>query len=242
MSKLPLSLNRDALKRIGYDQRSIIALEQLFSQVNDGLPNDIDSYSMESGGALANALQALSDIQSKIDSLAQSIQIQEIPSQANPDTLSPVLLPSRNTVGSFCDTTSQTAAAINTAYAITLNTSALADGAYIGATTSRIYVTTAGTYHICAGIQIDKATDDSADVFAWMRKNGTDIANSCRKIAVAGSSADSVLFLSRDEKLAGGDYIEIVWSTTSTDCILTSFAATAVHPVAPSIIVTIEST
>jgi hypothetical protein len=50
----------------------------------------------------------------------------------------PQLEDNRN--GAFFDTTTQTAAVINTAYPITLNTTSITDGVYIGATTSQVFV------------------------------------------------------------------------------------------------------
>ena len=50
--------------------------------------------------------------------------------------------------GSFYDTTTQTAAVINTAYGITFDTTELSNAVYIGSPTSRIYVDKIGVYDI----------------------------------------------------------------------------------------------
>ena len=50
--------------------------------------------------------------------------------------------------GSFYDTTTQTAAAINTAYAFTYNSTDLSQGVYIGSPTSRVYVDRPNVYNI----------------------------------------------------------------------------------------------
>ncbi|NCX56205.1 MAG: hypothetical protein EBW87_03290, partial [Burkholderiaceae bacterium] len=55
--------------------------------------------------------------------------------------------PKRRRLGNFYDTTTQTAAVINTAYAITFNTTDLSEGVYIGSPTSRVYVDTEAVYN-----------------------------------------------------------------------------------------------
>jgi hypothetical protein len=60
--------------------------------------------------------------------------------------------------GSFYDTTTQTATVINTATAITFNTTDLSNGVFIGTPTSRIVVDTEGLYNFAISFQIDKTS------------------------------------------------------------------------------------
>ena len=63
-------------------------------------------------------------------------------SQIEDLAVSPPVIPqaANNRYGAFLDTTTQTAAAINTAYAMTFNTTQLSNGVTVGTPTSRIYV------------------------------------------------------------------------------------------------------
>ena len=74
--------------------------------------------------------------------------------------------------GSFFDTTTQNITTINTAYAITFNSTdtSVSNGVYIGTTTSRIYTTYAGIYNIQATIYIHSPANNSA-VVVWIKKN-----------------------------------------------------------------------
>ena len=53
----------------------------------------------------------------------------------------------RSRYGQFLDTTTQTAAAINTAYAITYDTTDVSNGVYLGSPSSRIYVDEESIYN-----------------------------------------------------------------------------------------------
>jgi hypothetical protein len=149
----------------------------------------------------------------------------------------PQLEDNRN--GAFFDTTTQTAAAINTAYPITLNTTSITDGVYIGATTSQVFVDRIRIYNFQFSAQLIKATGGSGNVFIWYRVNGVNVANSARKVTLAGSSAAVVAAGSYVVKLNAGDYFELVFSTDDTGCQIVAVAAAAPAPAIPSVILTV---
>jgi len=146
-----------------------------------------------------------------------------------------------NRHGVFFDTTTQTAAAINTAYPITLNTTSITDGVYIGATTSQVFVDRIRTYNFQFSAQLIKASVGTGNVFIWYRVNGVDAANSARKVTLAGSSAVVVAAGNYVVKLNAGDYFELVFSTDDTGCQIVAVAATAPAPAIPSVILTATS-
>jgi hypothetical protein len=151
----------------------------------------------------------------------------------------PQLEDNRN--GAFFDTTTQTAAAINTAYPITLNTTDITDGVYIGATTSQVFVDRIRTYNFQFSAQLIKASVGTGNVFIWYRVNGVNVANSARKATLAGNSAVVVAAGNYVVKLNAGDYFELVFSTDDTGCQIVAVAATAPAPAIPSVILTATS-
>ena len=144
-----------------------------------------------------------------------------------------------NRHGVFFDTTTQTAAAINTAYPITFNTTDITDGVYIGTPTSRIYVDRINTYNFQFSAQLNKATATSRHVYIWYRVNGVNVANSAGKVNLSGNDAAVITAWNYVLKLNAGDYIELVWSTDDTGCKLEAFGASAPVPAIPSVILTV---
>ncbi len=144
-----------------------------------------------------------------------------------------------NRHGVFFDTTTQTAAAINTAYPITFNTTDITDGVYIGTPTSRIYVDRINTYNFQFSAQLNKATATSRHVYIWYRVNGVNAANSAGKVNLSGNDAAVIAAWNYVLKLNAGDYFELVWSTDDTGCKLEAFGASAPVPAIPSVILTV---
>ena len=149
----------------------------------------------------------------------------------------PQLEDNRN--GAFFDTTTQTAAVINTAYPITFNTTDITDGVYIGATTSQVFVDRIRTYNFQFSAQLIKGSVGTGNVFIWYRVNGVNVANSARKSTLAGSSAVVVAAWNYVVKLNAGDYFELVFSTDDIGCQIVAVAAAAPAPAIPSVILTV---
>ena len=141
--------------------------------------------------------------------------------------------------GSFYDTTTQTAAVINTAYAMTFNTTDISRGVYLGSPTSRVYVDTANVYNIQFSAQLDKTAGGTGIVWIWLRKNGTDVANSASQVRLQGNDAELVAAWNFLLPMNAGDYFELMWEVDTTTVEITAFAATAVHPAIPSVILTV---
>ena len=157
------------------------------------------------------------------------------------DTLAPSYTPQliNNRYGAFYDTTTQTAAVINTAYPITFNSTDLTNGVYIGSTTSQVYVDRPGVYNFQFSLQLNKTTAAAKNVFIWYRRNGNDAANSATKITLQGSSAAAVAAWNFVLSMAAGDYFELVWSTDDTGCVIQANAASSPVPAIPSVILTV---
>ena len=147
----------------------------------------------------------------------------------------------RSRYGSFYDTTIQTATTINTATAITFNTTDLSNGVFIGSPTSRIIVDSEGIYNFDTSFQLDKTSGGTAEFYFWFRLNGTDVPESASQIRIQGNDAEIFSSLNYFFDLKAGDYIEMMFSTTSLDVELLSVVATPPVPAIPSIILTVAN-
>jgi hypothetical protein len=135
----------------------------------------------------------------------------------------------------------QTAASVAVAYALTLNTNDFPDGISI-VSNSRITFAKKGIYNVAYSIQFKNTDNSSHDIDVWLRKNGTDIANSNSRFGIpARKSAGSPSHLIAVTPVmvditADGQYIEIMWRVSNTAISVEAFAAVAASPgVTPAI-------
>lgn len=135
--------------------------------------------------------------------------------------------------GIFRDTTTQAIAVINTPQAVTFNTSVLAIGLPLSSG-SRITANNDGAYAIRFVGQLNKTSAGSAEVYFWLRINGTDAAWSARIHTIDGSPAEIAIEASFTAQLEIDDYVEIVWAADSTAVRLHSEVASAPYPGVPS--------
>ena len=143
--------------------------------------------------------------------------------------------------GYFYDTTTQTAAVINTAYGITFNTVGFQRGVTIGSPTSRIYTDRQGIYNIQFSAQLDKTSGGTAFIYIWLRVNGVDVPNSASQIRIQGNNAEIVAAWNFVEQFNAGDYFELMWSTDDTSCQILASPAVAPVPAIPSVILTVTN-
>jgi uncharacterized protein (DUF736 family) len=141
--------------------------------------------------------------------------------------------------GSFYDTTDQTAAVINTAYAITFNTTDLSFGVTRGITTSRISVDRPNIYNIQFSAQLINTAGGAHRVWIWLRKNGTDVPDTATAVRLQGNNAETVAAWNFLLQMNAGDYFELMWEVDNLAVSLYADPATGVHPAIPSIILTV---
>lgn len=226
------------------DVNAILSAAQMSSGI---LPSDL--------GPIITALQALeasqrsafdpTNLQSSIQALEASQQAAFDPTnlQASIQALevAPAYTPQlpRLRYGSFYDTTDQTAAVINTAYAMTFNSTDLSVGVYVGSPTSRIYVDTHNVYNIQFSAQLLNSAGGAHNAWIWLRKNGADVANTATVLRVEGNNTEAVAAWNFLLDMNAGDYFELMWEVSDTSLTLHYDAASAVHPAIPSIILTV---
>jgi hypothetical protein len=147
----------------------------------------------------------------------------------------------RSRYGSFYDTTTQTATVINTATAVTFNSTDLTNGVYLGTPTSRVYVDTPGIYNFDTSFQLDKTAGGVGLFYLWFRLNGVDVPNSASQIRIQGNNAEIFSSLNYFFDLNAGDYVEIMYSVDDLTVEILAEAASAPHPGVPSIILTVSN-
>ena len=170
-------------------------------------------------------------------------QIAELQKQVQGLAVSPPVTPQlkRARYGSFYDTTTQTATVINTAKAITFNSTDLSNGVYIGTPTSRIYVDNEGIYNYDMSFQLDKTSGGVGDFYIWFRLNGVDVPNSASYIQIQGNNHEIFSSLNYFFDLKSGDYVEIMFSVSTLSVEVAAFAAAPPVPAIPSIILTVAN-
>lgn len=141
--------------------------------------------------------------------------------------------------GAFHDTTTQTAAAINTAYAMTINSTDISKGVTIGSPTSRIYVDRAGVYNIQFSAQLDNTSGGNHLAYIWLRVNGVDVADSASQVRLKGNDGELVAAWNFLAELAAGSYFELMWAVSDTAVQIIAVAAAAPIPAIPSVIITV---
>jgi hypothetical protein len=245
-----LGLTRDQLASFLKDFEQIKQFEKLFQTVDTMNTVTIDDISINAGNAGASANEALSQVEA-LQSLVQLLAYApEAPTQSDIAALQDQITALQQQpppkefrtprFGSFYDTTTQTAAAINTAYAMTINTTDLSQGVYIGSPTSRIYVDRPNVYNVQFSAQLDKTTGGVGLVWIWLRKNGVDVPDSTGFVRLQGNNAELLAAWNYLVQLNAGDYIELMWEVDDTSVQILYEAATAVHPATPSVIVTVS--
>ena len=146
--------------------------------------------------------------------------------------------------GSFYDTTDQTAASTTTAYAVTLNTTALSNNVSLVDST-KITFATDGVYNIQFSIQLANNDNATQDIDIWFRKNGVDIDNSNSRFGLAprksaGDPYHVIGSLNFVDSFVADDYVELYWRTSSTNAYIEYYSAPSspTRPAIPSVILT----
>jgi len=140
--------------------------------------------------------------------------------------------------GAFHDTTTQTAAATGTAYAVTFNSTDLSNDVSIGSPTSKIVVANAGIYNFQFSLQLDKASGAAGHTYIWARVNGVDVPYSASEVAIQGTTAEAIPAWNFVLSMNATDYCQLMWSVDDTNIQLKAVAAAAPVPAIPSVILT----
>jgi len=214
----------------------LASYDAVFGDAVQGLASQPSSASADDIAAIQTQLQAL---QSQIaEATAGDIGVLQSGLQAL--ALAPPPKEFRTPrYGSFYDTTDQTAAAINTAYAMTFNTTDLSQGVYLGTPTSRVYVDRPNVYNVQFSAQVINTSGGANRAWIWLRKNGTDVPESSGAVRIQGNNTEAIAAWNYILQMNAGDYIELMWEVDDLGVSLHADPATAIHPAIPSIILTV---
>ena len=176
--------------------------------------------------------QALSpdtdDVTAVLQSEIQALQIAPTRYEPNPVNY-----------GQFYDTTTQTAAAINTAYAMKFNTSSDRYGVYVDpANNTHIKVTRPAIYNMQFSLQLDKTSGGTGLFYVWARINGVDVPYSASQVRIQGNNAEIFVAANLFVSMSNGDYFQLMWSVDDTSVQILATAAAPPVPAIPSVILT----
>ena len=146
-----------------------------------------------------------------------------------------------NPYGAFQSTVDQTAAAANTAYAMTLGTVDYANGVSV-ASSSRITVTDSGIWNLQWSGQFENTDSQDHDARIWLKINGTVVTGSTGYIAVPSKhgavNGHSIVGWNYFLSLNANDYVELWWETDSTTVSIQAYPAAGNYPSTASVIAT----
>ena len=147
---------------------------------------------------------------------------------------------------SFWDSTSQVAAAIDTAYPIKLRQIDTASRGIRVISDGRITVDYPGIYSFTFSIQFSNTDSSIHDTNVWLRKNGGDVPASDSRFSVTskhGSVDGNVIgCVNFVLGLTTNDYLELMWATSNVAAYIHAEAAQTspfAHPSIPGIICTV---
>lgn len=149
--------------------------------------------------------------------------------------------------GSFYDTTTQTATAVNTAYPVKLNStdstatngfSIITDGSGNKTILKAVY---AGVYNIAFSAQLRRGTGGTSEtVDFWLKKNGSNVSYTNTSVSVQANAGLLVAAWNFFIQMDAGAEVQLMWATTSTAIELNYAGASSPHPETPSVILTVN--
>jgi len=207
-----------SLPPFGGDQRQTA---EIIRGIMDGKTNNTGTITLATGGATTTTLN---DRRIGVDSV-----ILFVPNSA---AAYADVMP----YGAFQSVADQTIATANTAYAMTLDTTDYSNGVTLS-NSSRMNVKNAGVYNFQWSGQFNNTDTQIHDVDVWLRKNGTNVVGSTGVISVpnshGGVDGHTIVGWNYFLELAANDYIELYWSSSSTNISLQFYPAQT-SPTRPS--------
>ena len=132
-------------------------------------------------------------------------------------------------------TTDVTAAAADTAYAIQYETPTGNKSISLDATdATKIVFAEAGEYLVMFSAQLTSSSASTVNFYFWPRLNGTDAPNNTMINSLHNNGATFVASRSAKFDVQAGDYLQVMWATSSTSGFLDATAATSFSPAAPA--------
>jgi hypothetical protein len=144
-----------------------------------------------------------------------------------------------NAVGSFFDTTTQTAI-VSTPTPMNFGNNYFSQDINLASATE-IQVDNDGLYSIQFSAQVFRSAGSSnREIDIWFRVNGADVPDSNTRMTIKDNNVYHVASWNIFLNLVAGDLVEIYWFVNDANIELRAEAATASVPATPSIIATIN--
>lgn len=245
-----LNISRDQLaKFLGNDADLIRRFENLFSEVGEILPEDLESLRVDfsaeisrQSGDISALKSCLDRIASSLEALPPSIELKEVQDDLNPVNHEPIeakkeLTPYAKRVSYTA--TNVIASTVNTPLSINYD---LAQDLLEGHTvpnTNRLVISEDGTYKIDCFINVvsDVGIVDKSAWF-WFRKNGADIAPAIKLDVTADK--DEIVNLFTLLKLEKDDYIQVYMLSNTANLRVDTSNISSTPPVPASLLTVIK--
>ena len=140
--------------------------------------------------------------------------------------------------GLFYSTQNQTAALVNTGYAVTYNNTYIGNGVSIE-NGSEVHVSADGVYNFQLTLSFAHTNSSDVTVWTWINKSGTDVPYGGQKQSIKGN-ADRAIYWNFSIDLNADDYIKMYWAVSDTTATLKTEAATSPHPGIPSVVLAVS--
>lgn len=107
---------------------------------------------------------------------------------------------------------------------------------------TKVYVSNAGLYNVQFAVQLYNSMGGGSNSHAnlWLKKNGTNIAETGCRQSVISSSPYAVCSRDFFITFSVGDYLELAWSTNHTNIHLYHEDEASPVPVVPSVVLTVH--
>lgn len=139
---------------------------------------------------------------------------------------------------SFESTNDQTATSANVTYLANFNSPASFNTGITVASSTNITLAAAGVYECSFNAQLFNSDSNHHTATFWVRKNGTNVANTGTVVTVPKAADGGVTFFEFNfiEQVTAGQYLQVAWQVANTAVKLDYTAAAGDVPGIPSII------
>lgn len=146
-----------------------------------------------------------------------------------------------NSYGFFADFNSQSATTINTATAITWDTTAYSHNVSVdGTDASKIVFDRSGVYELSFTAELVSTSASAKTFYFWPRVNGSDIANSTMVTTLESNGQKKIVSRSGIFQVNADDYLQAMFATDDLAATLSTTAATAFCPASPSVTLSVS--
>lgn len=140
--------------------------------------------------------------------------------------------------GLFYSTVDQTAALVNTGYAVDYENTYIGNGVSIQ-NNSQVTVSADGVYNFQLTLQVDHTNSSSCTLWVWISKNGVAVPYGGQEHTISGNSLQ-VVHWNFSIDLNAGEYIEMYWATDDTALYVHTHAPAVPHPGVPSVVLAVS--